>query len=122
MKLEDLAKARAAAERMNKASEMLALIDQGPLRLLVGQHAHQAEIVLTQAGKTYLETLARKTLEAERQAAAQALRALGVNLGDDPGDGSPDPETPAPAAVRPTTASRLAANRMVPSQPSVGTE
>lgn len=104
MKLEDIAKARAVAERMNKASEMLALIDQGPMRLMVGQHAHQAEIVLTPQGKTMLEDMARQTLQAEKQAAAQALRALGVDLGDNPGDGPPNPETPAPAAAQPARA------------------
>lgn len=93
MKLDDIAKARAEAERMAKASDMLALVGRGPMRLTVGQ----VEIVLTEAGQQHLKSLAKKTLLADLEDAARKLRALGVDLGDTPPSEDPTPSAPAAA-------------------------
>ncbi|WP_299864479.1 hypothetical protein [uncultured Hoeflea sp.] len=81
MKLADIEKARIEADRLKQAEALLALIDQGPMRLTVGTGANQAEIVLTAHGESLLKRLAGETLEAMRANACEQLGALGVEPG-----------------------------------------
>lgn len=81
MKLEDLEKVRTHAERVTQAKDMLGLIEQGPVRLMVGMHSNQAEIILTAHGQKMLKDMANQTLGAMLADATEQLRSLGVEIG-----------------------------------------
>jgi len=80
MKLADIETARAQADRLKQANAMLALIDEGPMRLMVGTGGNQAEIILTPHGEKLLKRLASETVEAMRKDAGEQLGALGVEI------------------------------------------
>lgn len=80
MKLADIETARVQADRLKQANAMLALIDTGPMRLMVGTGGNQAEIILTPHGQSLLKRLAGETVDAMRANAREQLSALGVEI------------------------------------------
>jgi len=81
MKLADIETARTQASRLKQANEMMALIDAGPMRLMVGTGGNQAEIILTRDGKELLKRLAGDAVNAMRADASEQLRKLGFEGG-----------------------------------------
>jgi hypothetical protein len=59
---------------------MQALIDAGPMRLMVGTGGNQAEIVLTPEGERLLKQLAGEAISAVRADASAQLSKLGIEL------------------------------------------
>jgi len=78
MKLADIEAARAQADQLKQANALLALIDAGPMRLMVGTGGNQTEIILTPDGQSLLKRLAVETVDAMRAHASEQLSALGV--------------------------------------------
>jgi len=81
MKLADIETARIQAVRLKQANAMLALIDAGPMRLMVGTGGNQAEIVLTPDGEKLLKRLAGQAINAVRADASEQLSKLGIEIG-----------------------------------------
>jgi hypothetical protein len=81
MKLADIETARTQADRLKQANKMLALIDAGPMRLMVGTDGNQAEIILTRDGEKLLKRLAGEAVDAMRADASENLRKLGLEIG-----------------------------------------
>jgi hypothetical protein len=80
MKLADIETARTQADRLQQANAMQALIDAGPMRLMVGTGGNQAEIILTPEGEKLLKQLAGDAISAVRADASAQLHTLGVQL------------------------------------------
>jgi hypothetical protein len=80
MKLADIETARTQADRLKQANAMQALIDAGPMRLMVGTGGNQAEIVLTPEGERLLKQLAGEAISAVRADASAQLSKLGIEL------------------------------------------
>lgn len=81
MKLADIETARTQADRLKQANDMLALIEAGPMRLMVGTGGNQAEIILTAEGEKLLKRLATEAVNAMRTDASEQLSKLGIEIG-----------------------------------------